>query len=218
MRTVQAQEAQKAEDKRPPDEAKDKQEGISQQANLMEAIKQLQDEVKQLRRELNQIKAERSAGREGGEREQRSEGRNRDGEGIERERPKDGEGLEGRGPGDEEVFEKRKAKTRGDRASKKRKGLPEAVNLQSSGVIKEVTEEGKAQKLTLSVKEDGKEMELVCVLGEGTQIMLNGKEAEFEDLKPGDYAECEYILKGDKMVAVARVITAKRRPGVEQAK
>jgi hypothetical protein len=116
--------------------------------------------------------------------------------------------------GEGEVSARKEAK---ERKKKGHKG-EETVLLKSSGVIKEVTRDGKAQKVIFTVKEDGKEMEMTCVLGEATQITLNDKEAQFDDLKPGDYVECEYVLKGEKMVAVARTVTAKRGTVLEKGK
>jgi hypothetical protein len=90
--------------------------------------------------------------------------------------------------------------------------------LKSSGVIKDVSSEGKAQRITFVVKEDGKAEDMTCVLGEATPITLDGKEAAFDDLKVGDYVEVEYILKGEKLSAVARSISAKRGTVLEKGK
>ena len=186
---VQAQEAPKAEGERPGQAGKEKADDASRQRELLEVIKELQDEVRQLRREVDQLKAEKAAGRERP---------GRVGEGDE------DRGVEGRKEGDESL---RKA---GKERKKKGHRDGEAVLLKSAGVITEVTHEGKAQKITFTVKEEGKAMDMTCVMGEATEITLDGKEAQFDDLKAGDYVVCEYILKGEKMVAVARVVTAKR--------
>ena len=191
--------------------SKDKAESASQQAELMKVMTELLDEAKQLRREVNQLKAEVSAGRREGERERHGrvedeERRERRVEGT-REREREGEGLERRGGRE------------GEKAAKKRrKGEPEAIVLKSSGIVRAVSQEGKARSLTFTVKEEGKEMEMTCVMGEATTNTLNDKEVELEDLKPGDFVVCEYVLKGEKMTAVAQAIAAKRGTVLEGGK
>jgi len=192
---VRAQQAPKAEGERPAQAGKEKADDASRQRELLEVIKELQDEVRQLRREVDQLKAQNAAGKERP---------GRVGEGDEER------GAEGRKEGDESL---RKA---GKERKKKGHRDGEAVLLKSAGVITEVTHEGKAQKLTFTVKEGGKVMDMTCVLGEATEITLDGKEAQFNDLKAGDSVECQYILKGEKMVAVARVVTAKRGTVLEK--
>ena len=186
---VRAQQAPKAEGERPAQAGKEKADDASRQRELLEVIKELQDEVRQLRREVDQLKAQNAAGKERP---------GRVGEGDE------GRGAEERKEGDESVRKAGKErKKRGPRDG-------EAVLLKSAGVITEVTHEGDAQKITFTVKEGAKVMDMTCVMGEATPITLNGKEAEFDDLKAGDYVVCEYVLEGKKLVAVAHRVAAKR--------
>ncbi len=181
------------------------------EADIMALIMQLQDEVKQLRRELNQIKAERATGaareererteREGREHPEREGARKRDEAGERDERDADAAARD--------KLRKKERKTR-------KEGLPEGVELKSAGVLKEAAAGAKGGKITFVVKEDGKDMEMTCVLSEGAVITLNGNAVELADLRPGDHIECQYVLKGEKMVAVARSVAAKRGSAMEK--
>lgn len=166
------------------------------QTDLMRLISELLDEVKQLRREVNQLRAEVSANL-------------RDEKGERRRRIQD-EAYIGRRADDEDDEHQLEKRRDREAEKKRRKVVPEAIPLKSVGVIKDMNPAGKSQRLTLTVIEDGKEMTLDLVLGEATVITLDGKVAKFEELKPGDHVECEYILKGEKLAAVARSIVARR--------